>query len=193
MGESSINGILDQLDALADERDTVHVGDVMERLGQRGAGVLILVPALIGISPIGGIPTVPSITALIVLLLAGQILWGRDHLWLPGVLEDRGVSNDRLAKSVARMRRPANWVDRNFGKRLTRFTGAGARRAAMAACCVLALTIPPLEIVPWGVVIPMSAVLLFGFAMTLDDGIVMLLAFAAAIAALAGIWMVLPL
>lgn len=57
-------------------------------------------------------------------------------------------------------------------------------------CILLALTIAPLELVPFGAAMPLSAIAAFGLALTLKDGALMLLAFTVSVAALYGAWTV---
>ncbi len=61
-----------------------------------------------------------------------------------------------------------------------------------AACLLLCLTVPPLELFPFASTAPMAAIALFGLAMTLRDGLVMALAFLASGAAIGvGAWLAL--
>ena len=57
----NIGGILDRLDELAGKGDRVSLGEVVEALGNRGDGPFLLVPALIEMSPVGGILGVPTV------------------------------------------------------------------------------------------------------------------------------------
>lgn len=187
-----MTSILDDLDALSRSEDDVSVGDVLDRTGHRSAGALLLVPGLIGLSPLGGIPTVPTLMALIVLILAVQVVIGQRNMWLPRRLRRRAVNDDRLSRAVDRMRPPARWIDRHFGHRLATLAAEPAIRAAALTCCVLALTAPALEIVPFAAAIPMGAIALLGIAITLRDGLLMALAFAASLGALWGAWRLFP-
>ena len=71
---------------------------------------LILVPALILITPISGIPGLPTLGAVLMILVTVQKLMGRNHLWLPGWLTRRNVAGERLRNSVDWLRTPARWV-----------------------------------------------------------------------------------
>ena len=44
---TDLNDILDDLDALADDESDVSLGDVVEKIGPRGRGVILLIPGLI--------------------------------------------------------------------------------------------------------------------------------------------------
>src|SRR5688500_2327578 len=69
----------------------VSVSGVMGIIGDRSFGPLLLVPGLVGLSPIGAIPGVPGVMAVIVMIVAAQILIGMDHAWLPDGLARRSI------------------------------------------------------------------------------------------------------
>ena len=83
-----VTDILDELDDLAKSGDEVSVGDVMDKVGHRSSGVFLLVPGLIGASPLGGIPTLPSLMAAIVLIFAVQTAIGRKRIWMPAAIRE---------------------------------------------------------------------------------------------------------
>ncbi|MEX2642337.1 MAG: exopolysaccharide biosynthesis protein [Acetobacterales bacterium] len=186
---TSVGGTLDTIEGVAEEHGEVSVGDVLEGLGSRSYGPFLTVPALIALSPVGGIPGVPTLLALIIILLAAQMVWGRTHFWLPGILSDRRIPSERLRKGLAWMRPVARRMDRWFHGRLEALTGRQAVRVAAAACIVLALAVPPLEVVPFVSSAPMAAIALFGLALLAHDGLLMLVAgVAAAAAAGTAVW-----
>ena len=181
-GEHAVCGILDELAEVARERDRVRVGTLVEAFGQRGSGALLLVPALIEISPVGGIPGVPTVLALVVLLFAVQIVMGREHMWLPGFIERRSVDGDGLRKATGKLRPVAGKLDAWFHGRLERLVERPFTQVAAAWCALLACTVPPLEIVPFASTLPMAAIALFGLALLVRDGALMLAAIAVSIA-----------
>ncbi|MCP1170238.1 exopolysaccharide biosynthesis protein [Limimaricola litoreus] len=186
MGSSSraVEDILDRLEQEGRDDDRATVGDVTGALGDRGFGPFLFVPALIEISPIGGVPGVPTLLALIIALFAVQIVMQRDEMWLPGFLENRSVSGDKLAKSADKLRGIGRWLDRWFHGRLEALTGPKASRIAGIAVLILCLTVPPLELVPFASTAPMAAIAAFGLAMTLRDGVLMALGFVLSLVAL---------
>jgi hypothetical protein len=179
----TVDALLDAVDKLADEKNRVAIGDVVEALGARSfAPFLVLVP-LIDISPIGGIPGLPTAMAATVILVAAQILFGRTHLWLPGFIERRSLGSQKLCKAVCKARPVAKRLDRWFHGRLLRFTRGGWVKAAAAVVIVLACTVPPLELLPFATTAPMVAILLFGIALLVRDGLLMVIACLASLAA----------
>jgi hypothetical protein len=174
--EHSVGALLGEVRGLAERQERVAIGDVVEALGTRGfAPFLVLVP-LIDISPIGGIPGLPTALAATVILIAAQILFGRTHLWLPGFVERRSLSAPKLCRAAGKARPVAERLDRWFHGRLSRFTRGAWVKAASGAVILLACAVPPLELLPFATTAPMLAILLFGIALLVRDGLLMILA-----------------
>lgn len=134
----------------------------------------------------------PTLFEPIVAIVALQMLVGRGHPWLPGVLKRRSVEHGRLHGAVERVRGPGRWLDRHLGRRLAWATGTVATRIAALLALVFACLLPPLELVPFAGVIPFVAIALLGLALTMRDGLLMLVAFASSAVALWGIWRLQP-
>lgn len=182
--------LLDEIKELAEQEENVSVGDVVEAIGDRGFGPLIFVTALLGASPLGGIPGVPTFFAIILILITVQILFGRWHFWLPSFLENRQVTAENLHRATRKARPVARRMDRWLGHRLANLVTRPAK--ILAALCVIALCllVPPLEIIPFAAALPMLAIALIGLAFTARDGILMLVGLClAAVALITGVGM----
>lgn len=175
----TLGDLTDSLEEKAESTEEVSVGDLMEVAGHRGTALFILIPALIGASPVGMIPAVPTLMAVIVAVFAVQIAIGRDHMWLPEVLKNRAVDDDRFQNSVKKIEPVLRTLDGWFGSRLEQLTGDAAMRVAAGIVLVLCLAVPPLELVPGAAIAPLAAIAMFGLALSMRDGVLMLIAFAA--------------
>lgn len=176
--------ILDDLDELADENDEVAIADVLEGFGDRSYGPFLLLLPLLEISPIGAIPGVPSFFALTIAFVAGQMLLGKDHLWLPGFIENRSVSADKLDKASDKLRGIARFLDKHFHGRAKALTSDPARRVAAILILCLCVSVVPLEVLPFASSAPMLAIAGFGLAIMVRDGWLMAAATVAALAAI---------
>lgn len=179
----SVGDVLDKIEELANKEGQVCLGHLVEALGSRSYGPFLLVPALIDISPVGSIPGLPTVLGLVIIIVAAQMLFGRRHLWLPGFLARRSISAAKAFKSTARLRRMAGWLDRTFHGRLPTLTKGPFVRVAAGLCILLALTVPPLEILPFATTAPMAAIAAFGLALLVRDGLLMIIATVLAVAA----------
>lgn len=180
----SISDILDRIDELAGKEQKVELGHVVEAMGHRSHGPFLLIPALIEMSPVGGIPGLPTVLAAIIVIVAAQILLGRKHLWLPGFIKRRAIKAETARKATGKMRGFARFMDRWFHGRMPRFTSGWFVRAAAIVCILLACTVPPLELLPFASTAPMFAIACFGLAMLVRDGLLMIIAFMLSVAAI---------
>jgi hypothetical protein len=163
---------------VAGQLDRVSVGAIVESFGSRSYGAVLMMPVLVDWSPFGGIPGVQSVLALIAAVVAAQMMVGHRHLWLPGFLARRSVDSAALLKAAARLRGVARFMDRHFHGRLERLTRAPFSRVAAAVVIVICLAVPPLDLLPFGGSGPMLAIALFGLALLVRDGVLMIAALA---------------
>jgi len=177
-----LQGLFDEIERVCGKKKKVTVRDVGEAIGERSFGPLLLVPGLLALTPIGVIPGAPTLLALVVVLIAGQLVIGRHEFWLPKFLANRGVSGTKLTRSLKKARPAARVVDRVIRPRLTFLTGAAAQRIAAVACLIVAFLIPPLELVPFGVAAPATAIVAFGLGLMARDGLLTLIALVASAA-----------
>lgn len=176
---ADLRQILGRIGNAARDSNRVSLRSITEELGSRSFGPLLLLAGLVILTPIvGDIPGVPTLMAIIVLLVAGQLLIGRRYLWLPRWLLDRSVARAKVDKALLWMRRPAQFIDRILRPRLAVFvTGPGVYVIALM-CVIIAAATPPMEFVPFtanGAGIALTA---FGLALIAKDGLLALVAFA---------------
>lgn len=84
----------------------VSVGDIVAELGQRSQGPFLLVPALIGVSPIGGIPFAPTFLAALVAVFSCKLSSGA-HIYGCPTSWQRGKSG--VTRSVPGWKRLIRW------------------------------------------------------------------------------------
>lgn len=175
----SLTEVLDELEGSLEGRDRISIAEIQEALGERSFGPLLLVLGLAALTPLGVIPGLPTVFALTIGLLAGQLVIGRRHFWLPRQVRERSAPVHRVGQALRFARRPAEVLDRLIRPRLQIFAGAGWTRAVAVVCILVAFAIPPLELVPFGVAAPAAAITAFGLGLTARDGVLVLLALAA--------------
>src|SRR5690554_304934 len=185
MGESDQNqqevhdleGMLERMDEAAQEKEQVSLGDVLDAVGRRSFGPLLLLAGLVTLAPlVGDIPGVPSLMGLIVILTAAQLLFHRDHFWLPRWLLDRSVAADKLRKGVGWLQKPARFIDRFLRPRLQVFVqGAGMYAIALVSAAIALMT-PAMEVVPFSANGAGLVLTAFGLALIAHDGLLSLAA-----------------
>lgn len=177
----------------AGEGERVTVDDALGAVGQSSFGALILVPALVLVSPLSGIPGLPTTLGIVIFLVCVQYLVGRDRIWLPRRIRRAGISRARLAGALQRVRPFVRLLDRLVKPRLSFLVNRLSIAVFAGICATLALTFPPLEALPFVATATASVIALYGFAILARDGVVGLLALAAtALAVLGAVAFVIP-
>lgn len=175
-GVQNLTGLLDTLERAA-KSDSVSIRQILEEMGDRSFTPLILAISVLLISPISGIPTVPTISAVIMVLIAAQKVLGRDHLWLPDVIARREVASKKFRNGIDWLRKPCGWVDRHSHERLSVLTHRPLRLVGFALCVLIPLCWPPLELLPMVTSVGALAIALIAFGMLTHDGLYVLLGY----------------
>jgi hypothetical protein len=177
-GAKTLAEVVDQIITAGNRQDAVTVADILDSVGQRSFGPVLLVPGLIVLSPISGIPGVPTLGGIAVLLVAVQLLIGRECFWVPEFIMRRSVTRERLNSAGKLLMPMARFVDKLVKPRLAFLTRRPFNYVIAATCVVIALVMPPLEAIPFANVVTAAAITAFGLALVAYDGALVLLAFA---------------
>ncbi|WP_309379983.1 exopolysaccharide biosynthesis protein [Cerasicoccus frondis] len=169
--------LLDRLEDNASGCERVTLDTMFNAVGRRSFGALILLPGLIAMSPLSGIPTLPSILGLLIVLIAGQLLVGRSHFWLPDAILQRSVDCDKFLRGISAIRPIARFVDRLIGPRLMLLTRGVSVYVIALICVVIGATMPPLEIVPFLATTAGAALTVFSLSLIARDGLLALIGF----------------
>ncbi|MCR8725620.1 exopolysaccharide biosynthesis protein [Frigidibacter sp. ROC022] len=151
------------------------VRELVETLGPASFTSLLLVPALIVVSPLSGIPFLPTLCGLSIALIALQMSFGRQHIWLPDWILRRTMDRKRFLRALTWLDRPAGWIDSVTAQRLAWLTRLPFRSLLLAACALAGGAMPFLEILPFTSSILASAVVLIALGLLVGDGLAALL------------------
>lgn len=174
----NLEEMLDRINqAEQDGGEKTTIRDVMSEVGRRSFAPFLLVPGILTLFPVvGGVPGVPTVMALIVLLVAGQLLFGRHYFWLPNWILKRSVERQKIDKAMKWTRPPARFIDRFLRKRLAVLTNGAGVYAVAIVCVAIALMMPPMEIVPFTATGAGVALTLFGLSLMAHDGLLAIIA-----------------
>ncbi len=176
-GQHNLARLVEQV-AQAGTGDGVSLRAVVDTLGPRSFGPMLLVPALAIVSPASTIPMVPTILAVAIGLIALQIILQRDKVWLPRALLDKRLSEARFQQVLRFLRGVARRADPFINERLTVLTDRPGNLGALLICCVVALAMPVLELVPFMTSFVATALALFAVGLLFRDGVMMLAGYA---------------
>lgn len=177
--DSKLMDLIDSIEEMEQDASRVSVNDVVYAVGRRSFGPLLLVAGLITLAPIiGDIPGMPTLMAVLVLLVSGQLLAGREAFWLPNWLLKRSLSREKFDKAIKWMKKPARWIDGLLRVRLPWLTGYIGIRVTAVVCLLIALAMPPMEFIPFSANGAGLALTLLGLGLVARDGVALLLGFA---------------
>ena len=174
----SMGEVLDEIEDIAEEQPQVCIRDALDHFGDASYTPLLILLPLVEISPIGGIPGVPTALAITIALVAVQMLIGKEHIWIPDFIQNRKADGEKLAKATHKLDAIAAKIDEVVGDRLDYLTKGIWVRVAAFFIILLCVTVPPLEVLPFASSLPMIAVAAFGLALLVRDGVLMLAGFA---------------
>ena len=177
------------------EGDSVSVGDLLNAVGRRSYGPVILLLGFIAISPLTIIPGASVLVALITLIFTLQMVFGRPYPWIPKKALEFSFPRKHMVSGVEMADKYVVQIDRFLKPRLGFLTRPPFVNLVALACVGAALVTLPLSFIPFGPVVPSLTILLFGLAITARDGFIIILAgasLAGACYVLIRVWAVLP-
>ncbi len=127
----------------------------------------------------------PTTLGVLVALITVQFLLRRSHFWLPHWLLKRRLKRETFCKSLARMRKPAHFIDRFLRPRLEAVTRRTGLYAIALICALIGVAMPSLELVPFSAHLAGLTLTVFGLALIANDGVVGLVALGLTAAAVA--------
>ncbi|MFU8863023.1 MAG: exopolysaccharide biosynthesis protein [Rhodobacterales bacterium] len=160
------------------EEEALSLGDILFRIGRRSFAASLLVLALLMVSPLSAIPFLPSLVSIVILMIAGQAVLGRQFLWLPRFMMDRQISADKLRRALDTLVRPAAWIDAHRSGRWVILTQQPIATLAYIVIIAVALTWPPLSFVPFSTTLSAVGIAMLAAGQTLRDGIFVMLGYA---------------
>lgn len=175
---TNLEQLLDRIADASRNRDRVSLSAVLELVGRRSFGPLLLIAGVFALAPVvGDIPGVPTLTGTMVFLITIQMLFGREYFWLPAWLLERSVASDRLCKALRWLRSPARIIDRMIRPRLTVLTKRPVTYGIALACIIIAIAMPAMEVVLFVANGAGAALAAFGLSLIAHDGLLALIAF----------------
>ena len=174
---TSLTDMLDRVEGVAGDLDTVTVEDVLDVVGRRSFGPLLLFAGLVTAMPlVGDIPGMSATMGLFVVFISAQLFLGREYFWMPRWLLDLDIGSGKLQKGVDWMRRPARKIDALLDARLQRLTEGWGLLAVASICALVGLAMPLMEFVPFSATAAGVTLLAYGLALVFRDGWLVLFA-----------------
>lgn len=163
--------------------DKVSFAEMLDTLGERGFGLLLMVLAIPNLLPFPGVPGVSFVTGMAIFYIAIQLLLARDEPALPVWIGQKSFTRGQLSRFIVKTSPFLRWLERPIRPRwnpvVARFGGRLIGLVALIHAVTLALPIP-MGNLPQAV-----ALILFALALIELDGLMAVLGYLASIAAIA--------
>ncbi|MEH6565239.1 MAG: exopolysaccharide biosynthesis protein [Halopseudomonas sp.] len=175
--------MLEHIDGLASDDQRLSMRQVVESMGSRSFGPLLLLIGMTLFSPLSGIPGMAIFAGFFVMLIAVQMLLGRKSFWLPAFILDRSVPQDKLSKAINWVKPIARRIDNLIKPRLNFMLHPSSTYLIAGLCVTVAACLPFLELVPFSSSIVGLALAILGLALVARDGLLVLIAVVCIVAA----------
>lgn len=163
------------------ESESVSVAEIIDALDARSFGLAVLLFSLPSVVPMP--PGIPTVVGIILLIVSVQMVFGREDLWLPGILSKRTFPRKALVGAFEGLAPRLAWLERLMKPRLLFMTGKlGTILIGVVVLIMAVVLILPLP--PGGNFPPALACAVLGMGLVQRDGVVVLLGLVGSIVAM---------
>lgn len=167
--------------------DKVSFGQMLDALGERGFGLLLMLFAIPNLLPFPGVPGVSFVTGMAILFISMQLMIAKDEPVFPRWISDKSFSRAQLSKFIVKTNPLLRWLEKPIRPRLSPVVvGFGERLIGVVGVIhALTLALP----IPMGNLPQAVALILLALALMELDGLMAILGYIASIAAV--VWLAL--
>ncbi|MBL8546615.1 MAG: exopolysaccharide biosynthesis protein [Hyphomonadaceae bacterium] len=170
----NLESVLDEIVAKCDTDDTpdaLTLDEILDSVGRRSYGPLLLVIGLFAISPATIVPGMTWLAAALTLLVAGQMALGLPRIWLPRKALQARLPREAVRSGIDKGRGAAKFIDKLLKPRLTFLSKPPFVNLVALMVIAAALITFPLGLIPFAPLAPGLAVVFFGLGMVARDGV----------------------
>jgi hypothetical protein len=150
----------------------IDLGWFLAKLEQRSFGLLVLVMAIVGLTP-----GIASLSGFLLTIPSVEMILGRDSPTLPAFLTRRSISTRHFANWIARIVPPLRYAETLAHPRW-QMSASATKRLIGVVNLIMALTITlPF---PFAYIVPTLVIVLIAFAYLEEDGLLLAAGFVAA-------------
>lgn len=171
---ANLEGVLDEIAAKCENDstpDTLTLEEILDSVGRRAYGPLLLVIGLFAISPATIIPGMTWLAAALTMLVAGQMALGLPSIWLPKKALQAQLPRNAVRSGIEKGRGAARVIDKVLKPRLTFLSKPPFVNLVAVLVIAAALITFPLGLIPFAPLAPGLAVVFFGLGMVARDGL----------------------
>ena len=163
--------------------DKVALSEMLDALGERGFGLLLIALATPNLLPFPGVPGTSFVTGMAILYVAVQLILARTEPVLPDWIGRKSFTRSQLSRFVVKTSPFLRWLEKPIRPRWTpAVAGLGERLIGVVAVLhAVTLALP----IPMGNLPQAVALILFALALIELDGVMAVLGYVASLAAFA--------
>jgi len=167
--------------------DKVSFGQMLDALGERGFGLLLLLFAAPNLLPFPGVPGTSFVTGMAILFISVQLILAKDEPAFPDWVSRKSFSRAQLSRFIVKTNPLLRWLEKPIRPRLSPVVvGWGERMIGVVGVIhALTLALP----IPMGNLPQAVALILLALALIELDGLMAIFGYIASIAAV--IWLAL--
>ncbi|MBM9603840.1 exopolysaccharide biosynthesis protein [Desulfopila inferna] len=173
----NLEQLLDRISEIVNEQDRISLGIIVETIGSRSFGPLLLLAGIILASPLSGIPGMPTAMGIFVILIISQLPLHKNGFWLPRWLLKRSVKKKKADQAIHWLRPSARFIDRWLRPRLMIFVKGVSTHLIALICIIISVFMPVMELLPFSASGAGAVLALYGLALIANDGFLALIAF----------------
>lgn len=155
----------------------IKLGDMVDNVGSRGFGPLLIVPGIFVLLPTGAIPGVPAAMGAIIAFCSVQIMIGRERPWLPESLRNIAMTRRKAEAVLEEKKGIIRKIDNIMNRRLELLTRRPVQRMTGVITLLLSLAMIVIGFIRFAPDMMVLPILLFGLGFLAHDGLFVLLGF----------------
>lgn len=155
----------------AREEPKLYLGELINGFGERGFGAMLLFLGLVSLV-IGAVPGTTTVLGVPILLIAVQLVFRRDQLWMPNWILKRSIDRATYRTAIDKILKPLRKVERLSRPRLSIMSSDASEMLIGLACIILCLIL--MLPITGGNMVPSLIVAAFGFGLMQRDGVIII-------------------
>ncbi|WP_296169938.1 exopolysaccharide biosynthesis protein [uncultured Brevundimonas sp.] len=155
----------------ARDEPKLYLSELINGFGERGFGAMLLFFGLVSVV-IGAVPGTTTVLGAPILLIAIQLVFRRDQLWMPSWILKRSIDRATYRNAIGKIMKPLRKVERLSRPRLSIMSSDASEMLIGLACIVLCLIL--MLPITGGNLVPSLIVAAFGFGLMQRDGAIII-------------------
>lgn len=167
-----LSELLEKIHKKAKKESNISLGEIYSSFGRRAYGPFLFMVGLLILSPIGAIPGVGILAAIVSLLFSVQFFF-LPTPWMPDRILNIEIASSKIEKMQKTSRPYIEKIEKYIKPRLTVITKEPFSYLTMSVVILVSISMAPVAPIPWGITLPALALMFIGIASITHDGILM--------------------